>query len=104
MESTATPDSRPFDVADERAGAARDDLKALRGLRTRIEGVVAEIDRLRAENAALAQRVAGLEGSGQTALPLPVVPAGEDMRERLDAFIAAIDQALREADGQAATS
>jgi hypothetical protein len=32
------------------------------------------------------------------------VPAGEDMRDRLDAFIAAIDEALREADSPAAGS
>ena len=105
METSAAPDSPSYEVAEERPGPAKDDLKALLALLTRIEGDVAEIDSLRTENAALAQRVAGLEGTGQTALPLmPDVPAGEDMRERLDAFIAAIDHALREADGASATS
>jgi hypothetical protein len=98
METTAPSDSRSFDAPEERT-AAREDLKALRGLRTRIEGVVAELDRLRSENAALANRVADLEAQGQNGLPfLPAMPAGEDMRERLDAFISAIDHALREAD------
>jgi hypothetical protein len=104
MESTATSDPRPFDIPEERS-SSRDELKALRGLRTRIEGVVAELDRLRTENATLAQRLAGLEEKGQNALPfLPSLPAGEDMRERLDAFIAAIDHALREADSPGAGS
>ena len=43
MESVPASDSRPIDVIEERS-SPKDDLKALRGLRSRIEGVVAELE------------------------------------------------------------
>jgi hypothetical protein len=103
MESTAASESQAFEVpGDDRAAGAREELRVLRRLRERVEAAVAELERLRAENAALASRVAELEGgdAGAPTIPLPS-SNGEDMRARLDGFIAAIDQALREASADA---
>jgi hypothetical protein len=103
MESTAASDSQAFEVpGEERPAGARDELRALHRLRDRIEAVVSELERLRAENAALAARVATAEGGEAGTLPMEFTPSnGEDMRERLDGFIAAIDQALRDASADA---
>ena len=77
-------------------------LPALERLRERIETAVAEIERLRAENAALAERVqeladdavAGGDGSGLPALTLEGDPA--DLRKKVEAFIEAVDRMLAE--------
>ncbi len=99
MESTATSESQTFEVpGGEHTAAARDELRVLRRLRERVEAAVAELERLRAENVALAARVASLEGGETPAPTLPFpVSNGDDMRARLDGFIAAIDLALRDA-------
>src|SRR5918994_1266266 len=93
MESSAASESQAFEVpGEERPAGSRDEL------RERIEAVVSELERLRAENAALAARVATMEGADSGTLPLEFTPTnGEDMRARLDGFIAAIDQAIRDA-------
>ena len=81
---------------------ARDDLRGLRRLRERIEAAARELERLREENAALTARVAALEGNDPgAALALDVTSpeAAAELRARIDGFIAAIDQALREGDG-----
>ena len=98
MESTVTSESQSFEVPGGEHAAARDELRALRRLRERVEAAVNELERLRAENLALATRVATLEG-GEDGAPALALPAsnGEDMRAKLDGFIAAIDQALRDA-------
>ena len=88
-------------VGEERPAAVRDDLRTLHRLRDRIEAAAAELERLRAENAALAARVAALEagdgGGGALPFDLSLPGSADELRTRLDGFIAAIDQALREA-------
>jgi hypothetical protein len=99
------PDAPGLEVVGEGraatlAGASppRDDLRALRRLRERIEAAVQEVERLRAENAALAARVAALEGGDGAGVPFDLATPGsaDELRARLDGFIAALDQALRE--------
>ena len=110
-ELTPTPSDAPGPAAG--AEPARDDLRALRRLRDRIDAAAGEIERLRAENAALAARVAAMEGGDGAALPfdLSAPGAADALRARLDGYIAAVDQALRDAtppapreDAEAATS
>jgi hypothetical protein len=102
MESTVTSESQSFEVPGGEPAAARDELRVLRRLRERVEVAVNELERLRAENVALATRVVALEGGevGAPVLDLPL-SKGEDMRAKLDGFIAAIDQALRDASAPA---
>jgi len=95
---TAGPEPAP--AAPEAAPeGARDDLRGLRRLRDRVETAAREIERLRAENAALAGRVAAMEGGDGADLPLDLAAPGAAaaLRTRLDGYIAAVDQALRDA-------
>lgn len=74
------------------------DLRGLQRLRDRIEAATREIERLRAENAALAARLATFEGG--EASPLAAAFEGGDdpeaLRAKIQGFIAAIDEVLRE--------
>ncbi|MEO0556804.1 MAG: hypothetical protein AAF170_01340 [Bacteroidota bacterium] len=88
MESDATrPDEpRPPASSDE---PARTEWRALTRLRERVETAAREIERLRAENVALAAQVAE---AGGPALPLEGDP--EDVRAQIQGFIDAIDRVL----------
>ena len=66
-------------------------------LRNRVEAAVAEIERLRAENVALAARVdklAAHEVVGETTPGLTVEGDPDALREQVEGFIEAIDQML----------
>ena len=70
-------------------------LAALARLRTRVENAVAEIERLRDENAALAERVGYLEEAVSGEPPvLPLDGDPESLRDKVKGFIEAIDRAL----------
>ena len=88
MESDAPrPDEpRPPASSDE---PARTEWRALARLRERVETAAREIERLRAQNAALASRLAE---SGGPALPLDGDP--EEVRAQIQGFIDAIDRVL----------
>ena len=93
MEPDAPP---PADDAD-RPEAGRADWRLLRHLRDRVEAAAAEIERLRAENAALAERVAGLRDDRDTAPSFSFGGGGEDpeaLRARVQGFIDTIDGLL----------
>ena len=77
---------RPPAASDE---PTRTEWKALVRLRERVETAAREIERLRAENAALAAQVAEAEG-----LALPLEGDSDDVRAQIQGFIDAIDRVL----------
>lgn len=91
------PSSDPAAAATSDAG-----LPALERLRIRIEAAAAEIERLRAANAELAERVQELaavdvartDGDGLPTLTLEGDPA--ELRKKVETFIEAIDRMLAE--------
>jgi hypothetical protein len=99
MESPITRESGTAESATDERSLGRDGLGGLRHLRDRVQAVVVEIDRLRAENRELAARVAALHGQPPAAANGAVLAGGDDLREKLNGYIAAIDHALREAGG-----
>jgi hypothetical protein len=88
MDSDASrPDApRPPAASDE---PVRTEWRALARLRERVETAAREIERLRAENAALAVRLAE---SGGPVLPLSGEP--DEVRAQIQGFIDAIDRVL----------
>jgi hypothetical protein len=72
--------------------------RALSRLRERVEDAVREVERLRAQNASLARRVAELqEGLGADEAPGLAFPGGADpdaLRAKIQGFIDAIDEVL----------
>lgn len=95
MEPTA-PEDEP---ARDTVGHA--DWRSLSHLRDRVTAAVREIERLRAENAALAKRLIDLE-SGTTDGPSFTFGEGEDpevLRSRVQGFIDVIDGLLAGGDG-----
>lgn len=69
--------------------------RTLARLRERVEAAVREIERLRADNAALAERVGELQGALGDDGPPPVLPGDPDtLRTRVQGFIDAIDEVL----------
>lgn len=102
--SSKTPRSTGSAPTSEKAPApAGGDANAsdpLARLRERVERAAAEIERLRDENARLAERVAGLAAhevfaDGDAAIPS--IAAGEDPEElkaRIEGFIEALDRVL----------
>ncbi|HEX8299892.1 MAG TPA: hypothetical protein VF594_12090 [Rubricoccaceae bacterium] len=71
--------------------------RALSRLRERVEAAVREIERLRADNAALAARVAELQeglGDESPALVLPGAGDPDVLRARVQGFIDALDEVL----------
>ena len=72
----------------------RTDWRALASLRDRVETAAREIERLRTENAALAQRLVELENQPEaTRLPVGDDPAA--LKARIQGFIDTIDDLLR---------
>ena len=75
-------------------------LAALERLRKRVEAAAAEIERLRTENAALAERVRELaahdvaRGDGGAGLSLTLEGDPSALRKKVEGFIEAIDQML----------
>lgn len=91
------PDALPSTDDADRPGAARAELRSLLHLRDRVEAAVQEIERLRTENAALAQRVLELQDADRPA-PSFAFGEGEDpeaLRERVQGFIDTIDGLLQ---------
>lgn len=69
--------------------------RALSRLRERVEAAVREIERLRADNAALAARVGELREAVGDDSPAPALPGDpETLRTRVQGFIDAIDEVL----------
>jgi hypothetical protein len=96
MEPDAPP---PADDAD-RPEAGRSDWRLLRQLRDRVEAAAAEIERLRSENAALAERVAGLREEDDASPSFSFGGGGEDpaaLRAKVQGFIDTLDGLLGEA-------
>lgn len=85
----ARPD-RPVDPASEWRGLTR--------LRDRVEVAAREIERLRTENAALAQRVLALEDARKDGGPALSLDASDPdaLRAKVQGFIDTIDRVLRE--------
>ena len=97
--SLMEPDApTPLDDA-ARPGAARQEWRALGLLRDRVEAAAREIERLRTENAALAQRVLELQDARDHRGPsFTFGGEGEDveaLRTRVQGFIDTIDGLLR---------
>ena len=94
----------PPDAGDaDRPEAARADWRLLRHLRDRVEAAAREIERLRAENAALAERVSAMQES-RDAAPSFSFGGEEDsaaLKARIEGFIEAIDGLLQESDPEA---
>lgn len=91
MEPTASPSPASSE------GPPRREWRALAQLRDRVEQAAAELVRLRAENEALAARVAEMEAGGGG-----LVPAGTDpeaLKKQVRRFIEAVDQAIEAAEG-----
>ncbi|MDT7855427.1 hypothetical protein RQM47_02095 [Rubrivirga sp. S365] len=82
-----------------RASAARQEARALGPLRDRVETAAREIERLRSENAALAQRVLELQDARDDRAPSFSFGGDEEdaeaLRSRVQGFIDTIDAALR---------
>lgn len=80
----------------ERAERPATPAQALERLRARIGDAVRELERLRAENELLAQRVQELEVAGGRTpdVVLPFADTPEAMREKMDEFIDALDAFL----------
>ncbi|MDX1419647.1 MAG: hypothetical protein R3181_06745 [Rubricoccaceae bacterium] len=77
--------------------APRTELRALAQLRDRVEAAAQEMERLRAENTALAARVAEVQDGDAPGAAAPALLAGEDpekLRAQIRGFIEAIDQVL----------
>ena len=92
MESDSSP--RPVSPATPQ----RAEWRTLARLRERVQTTALEIERLRTENAALAQRVLELQNSRAEAAPeLALAADGEDadaLKARIEGFIRAIDDIL----------
>lgn len=101
---------KPGASADAASREAADrSLQALDRLRERVEAAAAEIERLRTENADLAERVrslAALEASGADpdALGVAFDEDPEELRARVQHFIDAIDRMLAEPADEASES
>lgn len=92
------PQSPDAGAPSDRPEAARADWRALSHLRDRVEAAAREIERLRAENAALVQRVASLQDAREGAPSFSFGSGEEDtaaLKARVQRFIDTIDGLLR---------
>ena len=93
MEPSATPEDEPG-----RPEPARADWRSLTTLRDRVEAAVREIERLRAENAALGKRLIDLQDhAGAPSFSLAGIDSDDDpnaLRERVQGFIDLVDGLL----------
>lgn len=96
----------PSISSDDRTGqeeslVGSSDWGALARLRGRVESAIAEIERLRSENTALARRVIELESdeggdeAGQS-FSFDVSESDEELREKVQGFIDLVDELLDE--------
>ena len=100
------PDAPSPDAGAPRPDAGRADWRSLSHLRDRVEAAAREIERLRAENAALAKRVLDLQDGREGAPSFAFGDAGEDreaLRKRVQGFIDTVDDLLRAAEDDGAT-
>lgn len=102
MEPDDTPPTR--DAAADRPDGGRSEWRAIDHLRERVETAAREIERLRTENAALAQRVLELQDARDLQAPSFSFGGGEDteaLKARVQGFIDTIDGILAGGDGAA---
>ena len=91
-------------AADEAAkprGASLRSLQAVARLRERVEAAVRELERLRQENAALAERIRQLEANPAADFEGTLLTFDEDpdaVREQVERFIATLDRYLDKAE------
>ena len=96
MEPTAAPEDEPA-----RADTGRGDWRSLSHLRDRVDAALREVERLRAENAALAKRLIELE-DGASDGPSFSFGEGENtdvLKTRVQGFIDLVDGLLAGGDG-----
>jgi len=89
--------STPPPPASPAPGSAEEGLAAMERLRKRVEAAVAEIERLRTENAALSERVEALAAhgnAGEATQGLALEGDPDTLREQVEGFIEAIDRML----------
>lgn len=98
MEPDDRADTPPSPASDAPSAATRREGNALVRLRERVETAAAEIERLRAENARLADRIARI-GEGGPGVSVSGDPA--ELRTSIQGFIDAIDRVL---DGEVSPS
>lgn len=84
--------------AEKGGGSGKASLRgpaALERLKSLVATTTHQLERLREENAALAARIAALEGEGDPETPLPRFEEDPEMlRQKVDSFIEAIDAYL----------
>ncbi len=87
----------PSPAGVPRSDAGHADWRSLSHLRDRVDAAAREIERLRAENAALAKRVLELQDNRENAPSFAFGEAGEDpdaLRQKVQGFIDTIDRLL----------
>ena len=95
METPALPEDEPV-----RADPGRPEWRSLSHLRDRVESAAREIERLRAENAALGQRLAELQqDSSAPSFAFGESESTEALKERVQGFIDLVDGLLAAPDG-----
>ena len=101
--SLMEPDDTPPRADDaDRSDDGRSETRALDHLRERVDTAAREIERLRAENAALAQRVLELQDARDHQAPSFSFGGGDDteaLKARVQGFIDTIDGLLAGGDG-----
>ena len=100
------PDSlpRPDGATPRPVAPPPSEWRALSRLRERVEDAAHEVERLRAQNAALAAQVADLQaglGADSAGLALPEGTDPDALRARIQSFIDAIDEVLASPDDAA---
>ncbi len=89
-----------------RSDGGRADWRSLSHLRDRVEAAAREIERLRAENAALAERVLEVQDRRERAPSFAFGEGGDDpeaLRRKVQGFIDTIDRLLQADDAEAPT-
>ncbi|MEM0961649.1 MAG: hypothetical protein AAGK21_03775 [Bacteroidota bacterium] len=96
MEPNDFPEDEPA-----RVDAGNADWRSLKHLRDRVDAAVREIERLRAENAALAKRLIELEERAQdgSSFSFSDDEGSEELKARVQGFIRIVDGLLASGDG-----